>query len=64
MELKFELATEPACKTAISLGAFTGITTIITNSPNTFGISGCIIIGVLAIIITTYKTPPHPIRST
>jgi hypothetical protein len=48
MELKFELATEPACKTAIALGAFTGITKIISNSPNLFGIAGCVLIGALA----------------
>jgi hypothetical protein len=58
MELKFKLATEPACKTAIALGAFAGITKIITESPNTFGVGGCVIIGVLALIFGTYKTPP------
>jgi hypothetical protein len=58
MELKFELATEPACKTAIALGAFASITRIISDSPNAFGIGGCILIGVLALIIGTYKTPP------
>ena len=63
MELKFELATEPACKTAIALGAFAGITKIIADSPNVFGISGCVLIGVLAIIIGTYKTPPLRARA-
>jgi hypothetical protein len=63
MELKFELATEPACKTAIALGAFAGITKIIVDSPNVFGISGCVLIGVLAIIIGTYKTPPLRVRA-
>jgi hypothetical protein len=59
MEIKFELATEPACKTtAIALGAFTGITHIISDSPNAFGIGGCVLIGVLALIIGTYTTPP------
>jgi hypothetical protein len=58
MELKFELATEPACKTAIALGAFADITKIITESPNTFGVGGCVIIGILALIFGTYKTPP------
>ena len=64
MELKFELATEPACKTAIALGALAGITKIIVASPNVFGISGCVLIGVLAIIIGTYKTPPLCMRAT
>jgi hypothetical protein len=34
MEIKFELATEPAAKAIIALGAFAGITCIIINSPN------------------------------
>jgi hypothetical protein len=58
MEIKFELATEPACKTAIALGTFAGITRIISDSPNSFGIGGCILIGVLALIIGTYTTSP------
>ncbi len=58
MELKFQLATEPAGKTAIALGAFTGITCNISDSPNAFGISGCALIGVLALIIGNYKMPP------
>jgi hypothetical protein len=58
MELKFELATEPAVKAAIAIGAFTGITSIITNSPNAFGLSGCVLITGLALIIGTYKMPP------
>ncbi len=63
MELTFELVTEPACKTAIALGAFAGTTKIIVDSPNAFGISGCVLIGVLAIIISTYKTPPLRARA-
>ena len=63
MEIKFELATEPAVKAVIAIGAFSGITTIITTTPNVFGISGCVLIGVLSIIIGTYKTPPLRVRS-
>ena len=63
MEIKFELATEPAVKALIAIGAFSGITTIITTTPNVFGIIGCLLIGVLAIIIGTYKTPPLRVRS-
>ena len=63
MEIKFDLATEPAGNAVISIGAFSGITTIITTTPNVFGISGCVLIGVLAIIIGTYKTPPLHVRS-
>ncbi len=58
MELKFKLTTKPAVKAAIAIGAFTGITRIITNSPNAFGISGCVLIAGLAFIIGTYCTPP------
>jgi hypothetical protein len=58
MEIKFELTTEPACKTAIALGAFAGITPIISDLPNAFRIGGCILIGVLALIIGTYTTSP------
>jgi hypothetical protein len=58
MELTFELAAEPAVKAVIAIGAFAGITTIITNSPNAFGISGCVLIAGLALTIGTYRTPP------
>ncbi len=58
MELKFKLATEPTVKAVIAIGAFTGITCIITNSPNAFGISGCVLIAGLAFNIGTYHTPP------
>ena len=58
MELKFELATEPAVKAVIAISAFASITKVITTSPNTFGINGCLLIAVLALIIDTYHTPP------
>jgi hypothetical protein len=61
--IKFEFATKPACKTAIALGAFAGITFIISDSPNAFGIGGCVLIGVLALIIGTYTMPPLCARS-
>jgi hypothetical protein len=64
MELKFNLATEPAVKAVIAIGAFAGITTVITNSPNVFGISGCVLIAGLALIIGTYCTPPLRARTT
>jgi hypothetical protein len=58
MEIKVELATEPAVKAVIAIGAFAGITCIITNSPNVFGISGCVLITGLALAISTHRTPP------
>ncbi len=64
MELKFKLTTEPAVKAVIAIGAFVGITTIITNSPNVFGINGCVLIAGLALINGTYCTPPLCARAT
>ncbi len=58
MELKFELTTEPAVKAVIALGAFAGITCIITDSPNIFGISCCVLVTGLALVISTHCTPP------
>jgi hypothetical protein len=58
MELMFELSTEPAVKATIVIGAFMSITCIITNSHNVFGICGCVLIAVLALVIGTYCMPP------
>jgi hypothetical protein len=58
MKIKVELATEPAVKAVITIGAFAGITCIITNSPSMFGISGCVLITGLALVISTHSTPP------
>jgi hypothetical protein len=58
MEIKFELATEPAVKALIAIGAFAGITTTITYSPNVYGISACALLAGLALIIGTHRTPP------
>jgi len=63
MEIKFELATKPAVKAIVAIGAFAGITTIATYSPNVFGISACILIAGLALIIGTYCTPPLRART-
>ncbi len=63
MELKFKLATEPAVKAVIALGTFAGITCIITNSPNMFGISSCVLIIGLALGIGTHCTPPLSART-
>jgi hypothetical protein len=64
MELKFELATEPAVKAVIAVGAFLGITKVITTCPNTFGVSGCVLITGLALLLCTYCTPPLRARAT
>ena len=64
MELKFELATEPAVKAVIAVGAFLGITKIITICPNTFGVIGCVLITGLALLLGTHRTPPLRARAT
>ena len=65
MELKFELATEPAVKATIAVGTYWAIPLVATHSQNLFGTLAALIIGILAIVIGTYKTPPlHAIRST
>jgi hypothetical protein len=63
MEIKFELATEPAVKALIAIGAFAGITTTITYSPNVYGISACALLTGLALIIGTHRTPPLRARA-
>ena len=63
MEIKFELATEPAVKALIAIGAFAGIMTTITYSPNVYGISACALLAGLALIIGTHHTPPLRARA-
>ena len=46
MELKFELATEPAVKATIADGACCSIAHIATHSQNLFGIVALVIIGI------------------
>jgi hypothetical protein len=58
MELKFKLATEPAVKATIAIVACCAITHVATHLQNLFGIASSIIIGVLGVVIETYKTPP------
>jgi hypothetical protein len=58
MEIKFKLPTEPAVKAVIAIRAFASITYIITNSPNMFGVSSCVLITGLALVIGTHCTPP------
>ena len=58
MELRFELATEPAIKATIAVGACWAISHVATHSQNLFGSIAALIIGTLAVIIGTYKTPP------
>jgi hypothetical protein len=64
MELKFELATEPAIKSTIAVVACTSIAYMTTHAQNWFGVIAALIIGVISVIIGTYKTPPlHAVKS-
>jgi hypothetical protein len=58
MELKFELATEPAVKATITVVACTSIVYVTTHTQNWFGVIAIVIISVISVIIGTYKTPP------
>jgi hypothetical protein len=64
MELKFELATEPAVKATITVVACTSIAYLTTHAQNWFGVIATLIIGVISVIIGTHKTPPlHALKS-
>jgi hypothetical protein len=58
MELKFKLATEPAVKATIAVVACISIVYVTTHAQNWFGVIATLIIGVISVIIGTYKTPP------
>jgi hypothetical protein len=58
MELKFKLATEPAVKATNAVVACTSISYVTTHAQNWFGVIAALIIGVIRVIVGTYKTPP------
>ena len=58
MEIKFELATEPAIKGTIAVVACVSITYIATHAKTPYGFASSFLIGTIGIIIGTYKTPP------
>jgi hypothetical protein len=58
MELKFKLATEPASKATIAVVACTSIAYMTNYTQNWFGVIAALIIGVISVIICTYKAPP------
>jgi hypothetical protein len=58
MELKFDLATEPAVKATIAVVACTSIAYVTTHAQNWFGVIAALIIGVVSVFIGTYKLPP------
>jgi hypothetical protein len=58
MELKFNLATELAVKATIAFITCASIAYVATPAQNWFGVAASVIIGVVGVIIGTYKTPP------
>jgi hypothetical protein len=58
MEIKFELATEPAIKGTIAVVTCISIAYIATHAKTPSGFASSFQIGTISIIIGTYKTPP------
>jgi hypothetical protein len=58
MEIKVELATEPAIKGTIAVVACVSIAYIATHAEIPSGFASSFLIGTTSIIIGTYKTPP------
>ncbi len=58
MEKCFELATEPAVKVLIALVVCTSIVYMVTCTNSYIGLASAAIIGLIAVVIGTYKTPP------
>jgi len=65
MEIKFELATEPAIKGTIAVVACISIAYVSTHADTPYGFASPFLIGIIGIIIGTYKTPPlcAPLRN-
>ena len=65
MEIKFELATEPAIKGTIAVVACISIAYVSTHADTPYGFPSSFLIGIIGIIIGTYKTPPlrAPVRN-
>ena len=61
MEIKFELATEPAVKGTIAIVACVSIAYIATHAETPYGFASSFLIGTIRIVIGTYKT--HPLRA-
>ncbi len=58
MEIRFKLATEPAVKALIALVACISIAYTVTRTNSYIGLASTAIIGLIAVVIRTYKTPP------
>jgi hypothetical protein len=58
MEIKFELATEPAVEGTIAVVAFVSIAYIATHAKTPYGFASAFLIVTIGIVIGTYKTSP------
>jgi hypothetical protein len=58
MEIKFKLATEPAVKGTIAVVACVSIAYIATHAEAPYGFGPSFLIGIIGVIIGTYKTSP------
>jgi hypothetical protein len=58
MEIKFELAKESAFKGTIAVVACVSIAYITTHAETPYGFASSFLIGIIGVIIGTYKTPP------
>jgi hypothetical protein len=58
METRFELATEPTVKALIALVACISIAYTVTRTNSYIGLLGAVIIGLIAGVLGTSKTPP------
>jgi hypothetical protein len=57
MEIHFELATEPAVKGTIAVVSCMSIAYVATHTKTPYGFASAFLIGVIGVIIGTYKTP-------
>jgi hypothetical protein len=58
MEIHFKLAIEPAVKALIALVTCISIAYTVICTDSYIGLMGSAIIGLIAVVIGTYKTPP------
>ena len=58
MEICFELATEPAVKGTIAVVSYVSIAYVATHTKTPYRFASALLIGIIGVIIGTYKTPP------
>jgi hypothetical protein len=58
MEIQFKLATEAVVKGTITVVSCVSITYVATHTKTPYGFASAFLIGVIRVIIGTFKTPP------